>query len=169
MIHVYYGEGGGKTTTALGLALRAVGHGYKVIIIQFMKGRKDIGEYRIRSRLGKDYEIFQFGRKEFINTKKPLKEDYELSQKGMEFVRKALTKKPKLLVLDELGLAAHYGLVKTSDVIEILKSAPKSVNIVITGRYIPKKLIDFSDLATRMQDVKHPFKEGVKARKGIEY
>ncbi|MEM2309057.1 MAG: cob(I)yrinic acid a,c-diamide adenosyltransferase, partial [Candidatus Bathyarchaeia archaeon] len=88
-IHLYTGDGEGKSITAFGLALRAIGHGYKVIIIQFMKGRKDIGEYKIWKRLAPQYEIHQFGRKEFIDLNRPDPVDYVLARRALEFAKKA--------------------------------------------------------------------------------
>ncbi|MFQ5801111.1 MAG: cob(I)yrinic acid a,c-diamide adenosyltransferase, partial [Candidatus Hydrothermarchaeales archaeon] len=94
LIYLYTGEGEGKTTNAFGMAMRAVGHGYKVIVVQFMKGRKDeIGEYTIQKRLQPLYEVHQFGRKEFIDFKNPTPEDYELAKKGLEYAEKALEQK----------------------------------------------------------------------------
>jgi len=169
LVHLYTGEGEGKSITAFGLALRAVGHGYKVIIIQFMKGRKDIGEFKIRKRLSPEYEIYQFGRKEFVDLKKPEPVDYELAEKGLAFARKALQQKPRLLILDEINLAVGIGLLKLEDVIEFLEDIPESTVVVLTGRKAPKELIDHADLVTEMREIKHPMKRGVSARRGIEY
>lgn len=169
MISVYTGEGEGKTTNALGLALRAVGHGYRVIIIQFMKGRKYIGEYRVKDRLAPEYEIHQFGREEFIDFKNPMPLDYELAAKGLEFAKNALKRKPRLLILDEINLAAHFGIVKTEDILKLLEDIPEETTVVLTGRRAPRELIERADLVTEMKFVKHPFEKNVPARKGIEY
>ena len=123
-IHLYTGEGEGKTTTALGLALRAVGHGYKVIIIQFMKGRKNIGEYLIKERLAPEYEIYQFGKEKFVNLENPSEEDKKLAQKGLEFARESLRKKPRLLILDEINLAIAIGLIELKEVLNFLRKSP---------------------------------------------
>jgi cob(I)alamin adenosyltransferase len=168
-VHLYTGEGEGKTLTAFGSALRAIGHGYKVIIIQFMKGRENIGEYKIRGRLAPEYEIHQFGRKEFIDLKNPEPIDIELAQKGLSFAREALKKKPKLLILDEINLAVAFGILKLKDVLELLDEVPPSTVVVLTGRRAPKELIERADLASETLEIKHPMKMGVHARKGIEY
>ncbi|MEM2342143.1 MAG: cob(I)yrinic acid a,c-diamide adenosyltransferase [Candidatus Bathyarchaeia archaeon] len=168
-IHLYTGDGEGKSITAFGLALRAVGHGYKVIIVQFMKGRKDIGEYKVWRRLAPHYEIHQFGRKEFINLKKPEPIDYVLAGRALNFAKKALKKKPRLLILDEINLAASIGLIKISDVLDLLNNIPESTTVVLTGRNAPKELIERADLVTEMREIKHPWKKGVQARRGIEY
>jgi cob(I)alamin adenosyltransferase len=168
-VHLYTGEGEGKTLSAFGSALRAVGHGYKVIIIQFMKGRKNIGEYKIRNRLAPKYEIYQFGRKKFINLKNPGPVDAKLACKGLEFAREAMKRKPKLLILDEINLAVAVGLLRLEDVLELLDDVPPSTVVVLTGRRAPKELIERADLASEICEIKHPMKVGVHARKGIEY
>lgn len=169
MLYLYTGEGGGKTTAALGLALRSVGHGHKVVVIQFMKGRKDIGEYKIARRLHPHYEIFQFGREEFIDLKNPSREDKELAEKGLKFAMETLRAKPNLLVLDELNLAVSIGLVKIQDVMKLLDEAPEDMVIVMTGRQAPKELIERADFVNEVRDVKHPFRKGVPAQEGIQY
>lgn len=169
LIHLYTGDGEGKSITAFGLSLRALGHGYKVIIIQFMKGRKDIGEYKIRGRLGPKYEIYQFGREEFVNLEKPEPVDFELAQKGLVFAREALKRSPRLLILDEINLAVAIGLLKLEDVLKLLDNIPSYTTVVLTGRMAPRELIDRADLVTEMREIKHPMKRGVPARKGIEY
>jgi cob(I)alamin adenosyltransferase len=169
MVYVYTGEGEGKTTNALGLALRAVGHGYRVIIIQFMKGRKYIGEYRVKDRLAPEYEIHQFGREEFIDFKNPMPLDYELAARGLEFAKSALKRKPRLLILDEINLAAHFGIVKTEDVLKLLDDIPEETTVVLTGRRAPGELVERADLVTEMKFVKHPFEKNFPAREGIEY
>ncbi len=168
-IHLYTGDGEGKSITAFGLALRSIGHGYKVIIVQFMKGRKDIGEYKIKRRLTPNYEIHQFGRKEFIDLKKPEPVDYELARRGLDFAKKALKMKPRLLILDEINLAVSIGLIKLSDVLDLLRDIPESTTIVLTGRNAPRELIERADLVTEMREIKHPWSMGVQARRGIEY
>lgn len=152
------------------MALRAVGHGYKVIVVQFMKGRGDeIGEYKIQKRLQPLYEVHQFGRKEFIDFKNPTSEDYRLAKKGLEFAEKALVQKPKLLILDEINLAVHFNILPLKDVFELLKKVPPETTVVMTGRRAPKELIDTADLATEMRLIKHPYEKGLLAKMGIEY
>jgi cob(I)alamin adenosyltransferase len=169
LLYLYTGEGGGKTTAALGLALRSVGHGHKVVVIQFMKGRKDIGEYKIARRLHPHYEIFQFGREEFVDLKNPSREDKELAEKGLKFAREELGKKPNLMVLDELNLAVSTGLLRVEDVVKLLDEAPKDMVIAITGRHAPKELIERADFVNEVKDVKHPFRKGIPAQEGIQY
>jgi len=168
-IHLYTGSGEGKSLTAFGLALRAVGHGYKVVIIQFLKGRRDVGEYKVKDRLSPEYEIYQFGREEFIDLSKPMQVDYELARMGLKFAWEALKKNPRVLVLDEINLAVYSGLLEVEDVLSLLDAVPDETVVVLTGRNAPRSLIDRADLVTEMVEVKHPFYMGVPARRGIEY
>lgn len=168
-IHVYTGPGQGKTQAALGLALRALGHGYKVCIIQFMKGRPS-GENLIAKKLSPDYEIYQFGKSEFIKKGEGTIEDKRLAKQGLDFTKKILTKnRPDILILDELNVALDFGLLKLQDVIEFLNMDHQGTEIILTGRGAPKKILDLADLVTYMKDEKHYFKKGVGAREGIEY
>lgn len=169
LVYLYTGEGEGKTTNALGLALRALGHGYKVIVVQFMKGRKNIGEYKIKERLGPEYEIYQFGRRGFVDLYNPSPEDIKRARKALEFARNQLKKKPRLLILDEVNLAAAFDLVDVKDVLKLLDEVPPDTTVVLTGRRAPKELIERADLVTLMHEEKHPMTKGLPARKGIEY
>lgn len=166
MIHLYTGNGGGKTTSALGVAMRTLGHGKKVVMIQFMKGRTDTGEYKIQKQL-KNFKVYQFGRKDFIKpVDKPTEKDYELAEKGLRFVEKTLKEKPYLLILDEINLAAAIGLLKTSDVLKILEQKSKDTHLIMTGRHAPEEFIKTADIVTTVEDMKRVERE---AQKGIEY
>lgn len=166
-VYLYTGTGAGKTTNALGLALRSVGHGHKVVIIQFLKWWKKTGEYKIRKILP-NYEIYQFGRKDWIGLKNLTDEDRKLAAKGLEFAKKIIKKKkPHLLVLDEINLALYCKLLDVDDVIKFLKKIPKKTDVVLTGRYAPKKLIQHTDFVNEIVDIKHPKK--LIATKGIQY
>ncbi|MCX8147543.1 MAG: cob(I)yrinic acid a,c-diamide adenosyltransferase [Candidatus Woesearchaeota archaeon] len=167
-IYLWTGNGWGKTTSALGVALRAIGHGHKVIIIQFMKGRRYIGEYKIRKRLRPHYNIYQFGRERFVNLKNPSKKDKELARKGFEFIKEAIKQKPKLLILDEINLATAIGLLDINEVIDMLNKIPKNITVYLTGRYAPKKLMDRADYVTEIRAIRHP-PIGKRAKKGIDY
>lgn len=167
-VYLWTGNGWGKTTSALGVSLRAIGHGQKVIIIQFMKGRKDVGEYKIQKRLKPNYNIYQFGTKKFMNTKNPSQQDKKLAQKGFEFAKKALKQKPNLLILDEINLAAKIKLLDTKEIIKFLNSVPRKINVYLTGRYAPKELVKRADYTTEIKAVKHP-PLTKKAKKGIDY
>ena len=181
-IYLYTGTGGGKTANALGLALRSVGHGKKVVVIQFLKWREDIGEYLIKNRLAPYYEIYQFGREAWLGEKEMTAEfggekfmvecvksvDKELAKKGLDFARKImLEKKPHLLVLDEIGLVAHWKLVEVKDVLELLDNVPEETTVVLTGRLAPKELADKADFVNVVQQVKMP--KDFKLTEGIQY
>jgi len=166
-IYLYCGEGAGKTTNALGLALRSVGHKRKVVIIQFMKWWKKTGEYKIRKKLYPYYEIYQFGRKGWIGFKNLGEEDRKLARKGLRFAESVMKKKPNLLVLDEINLALYCKLLDIEDVLKFLKKIPKKTDIILTGRYAPKKLIERADFVNEIIDIKHPSK--IPTTKGIQY
>ena len=169
MIHVYTGEGKGKTTAAFGLALRALGSGKKVVIVQFMKGRKDVGEYKMGKKL-QGMEVHLFGRAELVDPLQPLPIDFELAQEGLRFAKKRLEEKPPdLLILDEVNVALKFGLLKVNDVLAFMRNTPASVELVLTGRHAPKEIVEKADLVTEMKEVSHPFEEGVPAREGVEF
>lgn len=166
-VYLYTGDGAGKTTNALGLALRSVGHGNKVVMIQFLKGRKDVGEYKIRNRLGPEYEIYQFGTSEFVDPKNLRPIDYEEARKGLELAKTVLKKKPNLLILDEINLVLAGALVNVEDVLNLLKDLPKETDVVLTGRLAPRELIDAADFVNMVVDVKHPSE--MVTTKGVQY
>lgn len=169
-VYLYYGTGGGKTANALGLALRSVGHHKKVVIIQFLKWKKDIGEYLIKDRLKPYYEIYQFGRETWLGEKEKVAEfggeqfkvesvtskDKELAKRGLDLAKQILKTKPHLLVLDEIGLATQWALLDIKDVLALLNNIPDETNVVMTGRLAPKALIDRADFVNVVQEVKAP-------------
>jgi cob(I)alamin adenosyltransferase len=181
-VYLYYGTGGGKTANALGLALRSVGHGKSVVIIQFFKWKKDIGEYLVKDRLAPYYEIYQFGREAWLGEEEKTAEfggeefavesvksrDKELAEKALDFAAKVLReKKPHLLVLDEVALAVHWKLLDVKKVLELFDKVPEETTVVITGRYAPKELVDRADFVNIVQDVKMP--KHFKLTEGIQY
>lgn len=168
LVYLYTGTGAGKTVSALGLALRSLGHGHKVVMVQFMKGRKDVGEYKAQ-RLTPNYEVHQFGRPEFINLKNPDPVDVELARKGLAFAREAARKKPNLLILDEVNLAVAVGLLKLDDVLKFLDEVSPETKVVITGRFADQRLIDRADFATEIRQLKRPALSVVGPYEGIEY
>ncbi|MBW2978478.1 cob(I)yrinic acid a,c-diamide adenosyltransferase [Candidatus Woesearchaeota archaeon] len=167
-IYLWTGEGAGKTTSALGVSLRAVGHKKKVVVIQFMKGRKYIGEYKIMQKLKPYYQIFQFGSPNFIKPlTKPTKKDKELAARGLEFVRNVVKKKPHLLVLDEINLACAIGLVNIDVVVDLVKYCSDYTIVYLTGRKAPSKLKQVAGFVNEVKLLKSPKKYPV--RKGIEW
>ncbi|UCC92785.1 MAG: cob(I)yrinic acid a,c-diamide adenosyltransferase [Thermoplasmata archaeon] len=168
LVEVYTGDGRGKTTAAIGLAFRAVGHGLRVHIIQFMKGDESYGEFQ-SCMAHPLIEIEQFGRKEFVNPTEPSTVDVELAARGMARARAVLTAgEADLVILDELNVAVGFGLVEVEDVMTLLDMRPHHVELLITGRMAPPELVDRADLVTEMREVKHPFHAGVLAREGID-
>jgi cob(I)alamin adenosyltransferase len=184
-IYLYTGTGAGKTTNALGLALRSVGHKRKVIIIQFLKWWKNIGEYKIRKKLSPYYKIYQFGRPAWLKFKdkekkiikaggkkfvvRSLKEiDKRLAEEAFEFA-KEITKreKPNLLILDEINLVLYWKLLDLKKVIKFLDNLPKKTNVVLTGRYAPKELIKKAHFVNEIKLIKMPKK--FVTEKGIQY
>jgi cob(I)alamin adenosyltransferase len=167
-IYLYTGTGAGKTTNALGLALRSVGHKRKVIVIQFLKWWKNTGEYKARNLLAPYYEIYQFGRKGWHGLGNLGEEDKKLAKKALKFAEKIVKeKKPNLLVLDEINLALYCKLLGVKEVLAFLNKIPKKTDVVLTGRYAPKELIERAEFVNEVVDVKYP-KEMV-TTKGIQY
>lgn len=169
LIQVYTGKGKGKTCAALGLAMRAAGHGLNVHIVQFMKGWPHYGELRSVERLP-NITIRQFGRPGFVDRENPDPEDVRLAQEALEHGRRAmLSGDYDIVVLDEVNVALEFGLVQLSDVLSLMEEKPEKVELVLTGRGAHPEVIKRADLVTEMLDIKHPYYEGVKARRGIEY
>jgi cob(I)alamin adenosyltransferase len=166
--YLYTGTGAGKTTNALGLALRSVGHKRKVIVVQFLKWWKNTGEYKIRNMLAPYYEIYQFGRRGWIGLSNLGEEDRKLAEKALRFAgRTVRQKKPHLLILDEINLALHCNLLDVEDVLEFLHKIPKKTDVVLTGRYAPERLIDKVDFVNEVVDIKYP--REIITTKGIQY
>jgi cob(I)alamin adenosyltransferase len=168
-VQLYTGDGKGKTTAALGAALRAAGHGKRALMIQFMKGRL-YGELEAVKCLSGLFTIEQYGRDEFVDPKNPDPVDVELAKKGWARARRAVQgEKLDLLILDEINVAVSFGLIALDDVIDFIRKRPPHLELILTGRYAPDGLIEIADTVTEMQEIKHHYRKGVKARKGIEY
>ncbi|MBN1374879.1 MAG: cob(I)yrinic acid a,c-diamide adenosyltransferase [Dehalococcoidia bacterium] len=168
-VQVYTGNCKGKTTAALGLAFRAMGRGLKTYIGQFMKGLQ-YGELNA-ARLVKPYiTIEQYGKKGFIHVKNPPEqEDVDMAQKGLAKARRAMLKGSyDIVVFDEIITAHYFHLVSLDDMLEIVRTKPDNVEVILTGRYAPEELIDAADLVTEMSEIKHYYAQGVNARDGIE-
>ena len=159
---VFTGDGKGKTTAAIGTAIRAMGYGKKVVMIQFLK-KGNYGETRLKNE---NFEIYQFGREEFVIH--PEKIDYELASKAMKFAGDILKKKPFLLILDEINVALDMGLISLQEVISLLGKREES-HIILTGRNASNEIIKMADLVTEMKKIKHYYDAGVKAIEGLEY
>jgi len=165
--HIYTGNGKGKTTAAMGLALRALGAGFTVYIAQFLK-KGEYSEIKALKRFGKKDLVEQFGTGQFIR-QRPKPRDILYAQKGFDRVKKAvLSGQFDIIILDELNLAVHYGLVTLEAVLQVICDRTRCSEIVITGRNAPKKLLAAADLVTEMKERKHYFSKGIHARAGIE-
>jgi cob(I)alamin adenosyltransferase len=168
-VQLYTGNGKGKTTASLGAALRAAGHGKRVLVIQFMKGRL-YGEIEAVKMLGGLITIEQYGRDEFVDPKNPDPIDTELAGKGWARARGAAQDEElDLLILDEINVAVSFGLIELDEVIDFIRNRPPRLELILTGRYAPDRLIEIADTVTEMQEIKHHYGKGIKARKGIEY
>jgi cob(I)alamin adenosyltransferase len=169
LIQVYTGDGKGKTTCALGLALRAVGQGFRVYMVQFMKGR-DTGEARAAARLAPDLTLRYFGRPGLVNLKSPAPEDLDLIEEAWDLARQVIKSgEYDLVILDEINLVLTHGLLPLEDTLEFLRRRPPWVEVVLTGRQAPPELVEMADLVTEMRPVKHYYTAGVQARRGIEW
>ncbi len=166
-VHIYTGNGKGKTTAALGLSLRALGAGKKVYFAQFVKGETYSEVKAIQQFLPK-ITIKQYGLQCFIH-EKPSQADINAARAGLKEIFEIIASgEYDLIVLDEANIAIYYTLFTDEELIHIIKQKPEETEIVITGRYATDKLIDFADLVTEMKEVKHYYNQGVQARKGIE-
>ena len=168
-IQVYTGNGKGKTTASIGLAVRAAGHKEKTFIGQFLKGQ-DYGELHAVKNLSPLITIEQFGRKGFYHvTKDPDKEDIQSARNGLDKCEKAmLSGKYRIIILDEINVTVYFNLLSEKEIHSFLDQKPKDVELVLTGRYAPDSFIDRADLVTEMKEVKHYYEKGIQARKGIE-
>mgnify|MGYP000865800237 FL=1 len=189
LVQVYTGDGKGKTTAALGLGLRAVGHGYNVRMIQFMKGTSYTGEIQAVRHLAPDFEIFQFGRdckyadkmrtgetvcdgcgQCFVTRGNLEPRDIRYARQAYDLAVRTLDETAAdLVILDEISNALYYGLLAADDVADLIARRPPGVELVLTGRNMPAPILDMADLVTEMRMVKHPFQAGIAARHGIEY
>ncbi len=169
---VYTGKGKGKTTAALGIALRATGYGKKICMIQFIKGSWHYGEMDSSKRLEPEFEMVAIGKGfvGIIDDKSP-KEDHEKVAK--EAVRisneRIQSGKYDIVILDEINYAVNLKLISVKEVLDIIKSKPKEMDLVLTGNYAKDEVIKVADLVTEMREIKHPFQQGIKAKKGIDF
>ena len=168
-VQVYTGDGKGKTTAALGLAFRAAGHGFRTYIAQFLKGQPS-GETEAAQKLAPLIRVERFGREGFIDVKAgPDDEDIARAREGLARALEAmLSGEFRIVVLDEVDTAVHFGVLTEREVLDFLDRRPRDVEVVLTGRYAPDSFVARADLVTEMREVKHYFAGGVQAREGIE-
>ena len=169
LVQVYTGDGKGKTTCALGLALRAVGQGFRVFMVQFLKGQ-DTGELKAGARLAPDLTIRAFGRPVLVNMRQPAAEDLALAREALDLARQIIQAGDHdLVILDEINVAAAFNLVSPAAVLDLVRTRPPQVEVVLTGRLAPPEFIQAADLVTEMVPLKHYYEAGVAARRGIEW
>jgi len=167
-IQVYTGNGKGKTTASIGLGIRAAGCGLKVLMVQFMKGRR-YSEIDCLERIP-NFKVIQSGRDEFVSKTNPEQIDIDLAREGFEIARREIgSGEWDLVILDEINVAMDFALIPVDDVVELVRGKPECMEIILTGRYAPDRIIDLADLVTEMREVKHYYNSGIQARKGIEY
>lgn len=169
LVQVYTGEGKGKTTAALGLAMRAAGWGWRVLIIQFLKGR-DTGELHFLARLKPEIEIVQVGSPDFVRTCEEYANEVERARQGLTLAQAAIAGGDyQLVILDEALMALSLGLLNLDEVLALVHTKPDSVELVLTGRGAPPQVLAEADLVTCMKEVKHPYQRGIEARQGVDY
>lgn len=167
LVIVNTGNGKGKSTAALGLAMRALGNGMRVVMVQFIKGAWKVGEYESARKLG--FEIRPMG-EGFTWVTKDRERDMKVAREAWEFAKeRILAGADDMVILDEINYAIDYGYVDLPEVLETLRTRPKDVHVVLTGRKAKPELIEAADLATEMVELKHPYKKGIKAQRGIEF
>jgi len=168
LIHVYTGPGKGKTTAALGLGLRAVGNGFKVHMVQFMKGRR-YSEIDGIEHL-KKFSVSQHGRDEFVNKENPEQIDIDMAQEGFQYAKKIIkSNQYDIIILDEINVAVDFKLINLQDVLNLMDNKPDKLELILTGRYAHPDMIKKADLVTEMLEIKHPYQKGILSRKGIDF
>jgi cob(I)alamin adenosyltransferase len=168
LIHVYTGTGKGKTTAAIGLGVRAAGDGLKVVMIQFMKGRR-YSELDALEQIP-NFTVVQFGRDEFVSKEKPKQIDIDLAQKGLAYAKEIIHKQSyDVVILDEINVALEYHLIRLQDVLQLLMEKPESIELVLTGRHASSEIMKQADVVSEILEIKHPYQKGVLSRKGIDW
>ena len=169
LVQVYTGNGKGKTSAAFGLALRAAGRGLRVYIIQFIKGGFDYGELYVAEKIP-NIRLRAFGRGKFITENPPEKEDVKLAEDALRLAKDVVRSgEYDIVILDEINVALDLKLIDLEETLKMIKSKPAHVELVLTGRSAPDRIIEAANLVSEVKEIKHPFKEGYKSRCGIEY
>ena len=167
-IHVYTGPGKGKTTAAIGLGIRAAGAGMKVHMVQFMKGRR-YSEIDTIEKIP-NFSITQHGRDEFVSKEKTEQVDIDLAQKGFKYSKEIISSgKYDMIILDEINVAIDYNLIAIEELTKVIEEKPENLELVLTGRYAHPEIVRYADLVTEMLEIKHPYQQGIEARKGIDF
>lgn len=169
LLQVYTGDGKGKTTASLGLAFRAIGHGMKVCMVQFMKNSDIYGEVRLAEKMP-GLTILPVGRHDFVDLKNPAELDIRLARAGWDKAREIiLSRQYDIVILDEINVALACGLLEEKPVVEFLAGCRGETEIIATGCWAPQSLIEAADLVTEMKNIRHPYSKGIESREGIDH
>jgi cob(I)alamin adenosyltransferase len=172
IVIVYTGNGKGKTTASLGVALRAVGHGLKVCMVQFIKGEWHYGELNSHKKLEPDFELIVAGKGfiGIIDDDHAFEEHVRAAKTALDIVEQKMSLDIfDIIILDEINYAVHLGLLNLDDVMKIVRNRPKHLSLILTGNYACEEIILLADLVTEMKEIKHPYKKGIKAKRGIDF
>ena len=172
IVIVYTGNGKGKTTASLGVALRAVGHGLKVCMVQFIKGEWHYGELNSLKKLEPDFELIVAGKGfiGIIDDDHAFEEHVRAAKTALDIVEQKMSLDIfDIIILDEINYAVHLGLLNLDDVMKIVRNRPKRLSLILTGNYACEEIILLADLVTEMKEIKHPYKKGIKAKRGIDF
>lgn len=172
LVIVYTGKGKGKTTAALGIVLRAVGHGYRVGMIQFIKGEWYYGELASSKRLEPEFEMIAAGKGfvGIIDDDHPVEDHQKAAQTALAVAREKLGSRAyDIMILDEINYAAKLNLISEQDILDMITLKPEGTSLILTGNYAPESVIAAADLVTEMKEVKHPYQKGIKAMKGLDF
>ena len=170
-VQVFTGDGKGKTTSAIGLAIRAMGSDHTVFFAQFVKS-KTASEFNALSKMGPSFTFVSYGASDskFLFERAPTEEDKIMARGGLSEAHQAMfSKNYDMVILDEVNIAVYYNLIEVKELLELIHQKPDSVELVLTGRYADPRIIEAADLVTEMKNIKHPFDKGIKARRGIEF
>ncbi|HPL01804.1 MAG TPA: cob(I)yrinic acid a,c-diamide adenosyltransferase [bacterium] len=169
LVIVYTGEGKGKTTAAIGLAIRAAGWGKKIAVIQFIKGYKEIGEWKFLESI-KQIDIYQTHDSKIASIGLPNNQHKSSCLKSLKMLKTLINKdEHDVLILDEINNAISYDLVEAGEIIKILNDRPVRQTVILTGRNAPEEILEIADLVTEMKNIKHPYDIGIQAKRGIDY
>jgi cob(I)alamin adenosyltransferase len=170
LVLVYTGDGKGKTTAAIGQALRTIGHGNKVLVVQFMKGKK-YGEVLAAEKYLSDYlMMIQSGLDSFVMKNNPAPVDIELARQGLSLAKKAMVSgEYQMIILDEINVALDFKLIPIAEVVEMIQTKPAPLDLVLTGRYAPAEIIALADTVSEIKEIKHHYTQGIKEKAGIEF
>lgn len=172
IVIVYTGNGKGKTTASLGVALRAIGHGLRVCMVQFIKGEWHYGELNSIKKLEPDFELIVAGKGfiGIIDDDHAFEEHVRAARTALDIVEQKISLDTfDIIILDEINYAVHLGLLQLADVLKILQNRPKHLSLILTGNHACEEIITLADLVTEMKEIKHPYKKGIKAKRGIDF